>query len=278
MSSPDPINVSIIMPVWNGARFMDKAIASVVAQTRSEWELLIVDDGSTDDSLARAERWKDLVNRHFREEKIRVYATGTPNSGPQVGRNLAAEHARYDIFAYLDQDDLFFPRRIEDLIPFFKKFDLVFAPYEILEKGRLTLWNIRNLWEGSSYVCSSEGDREPLFEAWVQTNLQRLNLSVPLGVANRRNIYKEVGGFQPGIVVGSDGILWRRMADRGARIGFCSVIAGRYYVRPDSQARVRRPFSTGGHEMQKDHPLGSNGQYLDAEWFASLEKKRRGQL
>jgi len=276
MSSPDPINVSIIMPVWNGARFMDRAIASVVAQTSPNWELLIVDDGSTDDSVARAERWQDLVNVHFGEEKIRVFSTGLSRSGEQTGRNLAAEKARYEIFAYLDHDDLCFPRRIESLLPLFDQYDFIFSPYEILEKGRITIWNIRALWERQSYNCSSEGEREPPFEAWVRSSLQRVNLSVPLGVAHRKEIFERAGGFQPGIIVGTDGILWRRMADRGARIGSCPVIAGRYNVRSDSQARTRRPFSTGGFELDKNHPLGPNGQYLDAEWFADLEKKRKG--
>lgn len=267
--------ISVIMPVWNGARFMDRAIASVVAQTRSEWELLIVDDGSSDDSLARAQRWRDLVNGHLGEVKIRVFSTGMANTGPQVGRNLAAQEARYDIFAYLDQDDLYFPRRVESLLAHFEQFDLIFAAYEILERGRLTLWDLRALWERSSYVCSSEGYREPPFEAWVRVVIQRGEPAVPLGVAHRRGIFEQVGGFQPEIVVGASGVLWRRMADRGARIGFCPVIAGRYCVRPDSQARTRRPFSTGGFELQQDHPLGSNGQYLDAEWFAALERRRQ---
>jgi hypothetical protein len=59
---------------------------------------------------------------------------------------------RYDIFAYLDMDDLFFPSRIESLLPLFDRYDMVFAAYEILEKGRLTLWNIWALWESQSYV------------------------------------------------------------------------------------------------------------------------------
>lgn len=218
------------MPVWNGARFIDKAIASVVAQTRSEWELLIVDDGSTDDSLERVKRWRDLINDHYQEEKIRVFTTGMANSGPAVGRNLAAEHARYDIFAYLDHDDLFFPRRIESLLPLFEQFDMVFAPYEILEKGRLTLWNIFVLWQHQSYVCRSEGDREPSFKVWLRAQLQHHTISVGLGAANRRKMFEQVGGFQPGLTTDSDGVLWRRMADQGARIGLCPVIAGRYYV------------------------------------------------
>ena len=268
--------ISVIMPLWNGAKYMDRAIASVVAQTRPEWELLIVDDGSIDDSVPRAERWRDLVNLHFGEEKIRLFSTGRPNSGPAVGRNLAAGNARYDIFGYLDHDDLYFPRRIESLLFFLTQYDcgVVFSPYEILEKGRLTLWNVQGQWEQQSYVCSSEGEREPPFGVWIKSELQRCNISVPLGVAHRAKIFEQVGGFQPEIFVGSDGVLWRRMADQGATIGFCPVIAGRYYVRPDSQARTRRPFSTGGFELDKNHPVGANGQYLDAGWFANLKKKK----
>jgi glycosyltransferase involved in cell wall biosynthesis len=268
--------ISIIMPVWNGARFLDRAIASVVSQTQSDWELLIADDGSTDESVERVERWRSLVNGHYAEERIRLFFTNAANSGPQVGRNLAAEHARYDLFAYLDMDDLYFPRRIESLLFLFKRdhHDLIFAPYEILENGRLNLWNPMELWKSDSVVCSSEGDRDPAFDVWARAALQRRNLSVPLGVATRRKIVDEVGGFQPGVLLGTDGILWRRMADRGAKIGSCPIVAGRYIVRPDSQARVKRPFITGGHEIRRDDPLGSNGQYLDAEWFAALERKR----
>jgi glycosyltransferase involved in cell wall biosynthesis len=265
--------ISVIMPVWNGARFMDRAIASVVCQTSPNWELLIVDDGSTDDSMARAERWKDLVNTHLGKEKIRIFSTEIPHSGVQVGRNLAAKQARYNIFAYLDHDDLFSPNRIESLLPYFNRYDLVFSPYEIQEKEALRLYHPGSLWEKQSYPCSSEGERTPLFENWVQIALKVTNISVPLGVAHRRQCFDEVGGFQPGIIVGDDGILWRRMAERGARIAFCPVIAGRYIVRPDSQARTRKPFSISSFEMDVNHPLGSNGQYLDAEWFASLKKK-----
>lgn len=268
--------ISVIMPVWNGARFIDRAIASVVAQTHAAWELLIIDDGSTDDSPARAAHWRDLVNGHLREERIRLFSTDRPRSGPAVGRNIAAEHARYDLFAYLDVDDLFFPRRLESVVPLFDRYDMIFSPYEIQEKGRLNIWNLHGMWQKRSYVCNSEGDREPPFSAWMRGYSQRANPSIPLGVAHRRRFYEEVGGFQPGVVVGEDGILWRRMADRVANIGFCPVIAGRYHVRADSLARTRTPLATGGHEIRKDDPLGSNGQYLDADWFAALEKRKRG--
>jgi glycosyltransferase involved in cell wall biosynthesis len=266
--------ISIIMAVWNGTRFMDKAIASVVCQTSPDWELLIVDDGSTDDSAAKAASWRDLVNNHLGEEKVRLFFTGMANSGPQVGRNLAAEHARYDIFAYLDQDDIFFPHRIQTLAPMFDRYDLVFAPYEVHEPNHSYVWDLRSLWHRDSFVTSSEGERDPPFELWIRKVMTRQEACVPLGVSHRRDVFEQVGGFQPGIVSGASGILWRRMSEKGARAGFCPVLAGRYNVRPDSQARTRKPFSIGGIELQKDHPLGANGQYLDAEWFASVQRHK----
>jgi glycosyltransferase involved in cell wall biosynthesis len=266
--------ISIIMPVWNGARFMDRAIASVVAQTSPAWELVIVDDGSEDDSLERAHRWRELVNRHYGEEKIVVLCTGGSNSGTAVTTNAGVARARHAVVTYVHMDDLLFPCRVESLLPRFDRFDLVFAPYEIFEHNRLNLWNLAAYWEKNAPVCSSEGDRDPPFPVWMHAQTARHNISVPLGVAHTRELFDKVGGFQPGILVASEGVAWRRMADRGARIGFSPVVAGRYNVRADSQARTRKPFSTGGFELQKDHPTGSNGQYLDAEWFAGLGRKQ----
>lgn len=78
--------ISIIMPVWNGSRFLDRAIASVLAQTSPEWELVVVDDASTDDSVMRIERWRSLVIDHLGAEKIRLESNGI-NSGSSVARN-----------------------------------------------------------------------------------------------------------------------------------------------------------------------------------------------
>jgi glycosyltransferase involved in cell wall biosynthesis len=268
--------ISVIMAVWNGARFMDRAIASVVAQTSPAWELIIVDDGSEDDSPERARRWQTLVNTHLGEEKIRVFST-TRRSGPNAARNLAAAVARHVFFAYIDCDDLWFPQRIESLVPFLEQFDVVFAPYLIFEKGRRGAYNLYTLWGKNSYVCSSEGDREPPFDAWLRASTQKVNVSVPLGVAHRRCVFEGAGGFQTDIVVGADGVLWRRMADQGASIGFCPVVAGIYHVRSDSHARTHRLFSPASFELDRKHPSGSNGQYLDADWFAALEKGRQAE-
>jgi glycosyltransferase involved in cell wall biosynthesis len=272
--------ISIIMPVWNGSRFLDRAIASVLAQTSFEWELIIVDDASTDDSVKRIERWRSLVIDHLGEEKVRIESNGV-NSGSSVARNRGVAAARHDIITYLDCDDILFAHRVEILCQIFRMqnsaFDLLFAPYEIFENGKRKLWHVGAMWEKAAHTTSSTGEREPPFALWARAYLQRGNLSIPLGIAHRKEIFEKVGGFQTGIILGQEGVLCRRMADKGARIGLCPAPAGRYFVRPDSQARTERLPSTGGFKIQKDHPLGPNGQYLDAEWFASLENKKKAQ-
>ena len=97
--------VSVIMAVYNGEEFLDAAVGSVVTQTLSDWELVIVDDGSTDGTGSMADRWAAA------DPRIRVIHQ--PNSGrPAAARNRGMREARGGIIAFLDADDLYHPDRL----------------------------------------------------------------------------------------------------------------------------------------------------------------------
>jgi len=98
MSGP---TFSVIMPVYNHAAYVDGAIASVVAQTREDWELWIVNDGSTDDSATIADRWAWRDNR--------IHLIHQPNAGPAAARNEGFRRTRAPWLAFLDSDDLYYP-------------------------------------------------------------------------------------------------------------------------------------------------------------------------
>ena len=100
--------VSIIMIFLNGERFIEEAIASVFAQTWPHWELLLVDDGSSDRSPAIAKAWAER-----RPERVRYlqHADGA-NHGTGPSRNLGLDHARGEYIAFLDADDVFLPERL----------------------------------------------------------------------------------------------------------------------------------------------------------------------
>ena len=96
--SPTPA-ISIIMPLYNKAAQVLDTVASVAAQTVSDWELVIVDDGSTDDGPA-------LV-RALGDARIRMVSQ--TNAGVSAARNRGVELARADLVTFLDADDLWFP-------------------------------------------------------------------------------------------------------------------------------------------------------------------------
>ncbi len=101
-------SVSAILPVFNGRRFLRRTIESVLAQTLPPLELIVVDDGSTDGSLEELEQLTDVP--------IPIRVLRQANQGQSAARNLAARHAQGEYLAFLDQDDLWYPRHLELLV------------------------------------------------------------------------------------------------------------------------------------------------------------------
>jgi glycosyltransferase involved in cell wall biosynthesis len=105
--------VSVIVPVHNVDRFLGEAVESVLAQTYREWELLLVDDGSTDGSRQIAERY---AAEH--PERIRfLHHQGHENRGASATRNLGIAHARGEYLALLDADDTWLPEKLAQQVP-----------------------------------------------------------------------------------------------------------------------------------------------------------------
>jgi glycosyltransferase involved in cell wall biosynthesis len=116
--------VSIIMPSYNTARFLQETIDSVLAQTYQNWELIIVDDCSTDDTASIVESIKD--------DRIRFFQNET-NSGAAVSRNRALREARGRWIAFLDSDDLWEPKKLEKQIFFMEENNCSFSYTNYLE-------------------------------------------------------------------------------------------------------------------------------------------------
>lgn len=104
--------VSIIMPSYNTGRFIKKTIDSVLAQTHINWELIIVDDCSTDNT-------DEIVSQYLSDHRIR-YIKNETNSGAAVSRNRALREAKGKWVAFLDSDDLWEPNKLEKQTAFMK--------------------------------------------------------------------------------------------------------------------------------------------------------------
>jgi len=129
--------VSIVMPAYNAGKYIGRAIESVLAQTYDNWELIIVDDGSTDNTYEVASRYKDPRIRILRHDK---------NMGTGPSRNDALSASRGQWIAVLDADDEWLPRRLERLLPEALEADDIFVSDLLTlcfdNNGNLIPWKI----------------------------------------------------------------------------------------------------------------------------------------
>ncbi|MGD2107773.1 MAG: glycosyltransferase family A protein, partial [Phycisphaerae bacterium] len=97
--------VSVTMTVYNAGSYLEVAVGSILAQTYTDFEFVIIDDGSTDDSLRRLERFAACDDR--------VHLVSRPNTGISRARNDALSLARGQFVAVMDADDVAHPERLE---------------------------------------------------------------------------------------------------------------------------------------------------------------------
>ena len=116
--------VSIIMPTYNCGRFIAESIRSVLAQTYTNWELLIVDDCSTDNTAQVVGSFNDPRIHYLRNEQ---------NKGAALTRNKALREAKGRYIAFLDSDDLWLPAKLEHQIAFMQQNGYAFSYHEYTE-------------------------------------------------------------------------------------------------------------------------------------------------
>jgi teichuronic acid biosynthesis glycosyltransferase TuaG len=129
--SRDDALISIIMPLFNSDRFVEETLESVLAQTYGKWELVVVDDCSTDSSYEKVEAFSRRVGRG----RVHLYSLAV-NQGAAKARQVALSHVKGDYVAYLDSDDVWLPRKLERQLEFMKGDGaaMCFTGYETIEE------------------------------------------------------------------------------------------------------------------------------------------------
>lgn len=131
--------ISIITPAYNASRFIGKTIESVQAQSYTNWELLIADDVSQDNTA-------DIVRQYAQTDNRIRLTTLDDNLGAAEARNVIIRKARGKYIAFLDSDDLWRPEKLEKQLGFMEKYKLAFTctAYEcISEDGQKVLYTVK---------------------------------------------------------------------------------------------------------------------------------------
>ena len=131
--------VSIVMPVHNGEQYVQDAIKSVLAQTYETFELIVIDDGSTDKSLQIIQELKK------KDTRIKVLRRTEPSGGPAVPRNLGMDIAKGRYLAFIDCDDLWYPEKLQGQVEFMLGNEAVisFTAYQRISESGESLRKVR---------------------------------------------------------------------------------------------------------------------------------------
>jgi glycosyltransferase involved in cell wall biosynthesis len=186
--------VSIIIPTFNGGKYLVKTIVSALAQTYPNKEIIVVDDGSTQDIATLLKQFKDLIIL-IRQE----------NSGPGAARRRGFEHSRGEFIAFLDHDDIWSPDNVTrqvDLLENDHHIGLSYTYPQLIDQDDKLIPN-----EPPSFFTNGE-----VFKDFLKGN----RITTFSATMLRRIAYESVGGIDPDIrlMTCDDYDLWLRIAAR----------------------------------------------------------------
>ena len=190
MTAADPL-VSVVIPAYNRASIVPRAIASVLAQTYQDWELIVVDDGSRDKTREAVEKFSDARIRLVRHQQ---------NAGQSAARNTGIQAARGKYIAFLDSDDEWLPEKLARDVEAFEaggdQVGLVYCGKKLVgADGQLLKVRMPTL-QGDVHASLLQGDF----------------IGSCSRVAVRRRVLEPLGGFDESLCSYEDWDLWLRVA------------------------------------------------------------------
>lgn len=202
--------VSVIMPTYNCGRFIEETIASIQAQSYENWEIVIMDDCSTDNT-------RELVeNMMARDGRIKYHCL-SENSGAAVARTEAMKLADGEYMAFCDSDDLWMPDKLEKQLKFMQDNGYAFSctAYEQIDEDSVSLGRVIKTVE--------------------KTNYNRLLLDCPVGNSSVMYHVEKMGKFEvPNIRKRNDDALWLQMLKKEKYIWGMPEVLMRYRIRKNS--------------------------------------------
>ncbi len=196
-----PMQIDVIVPTFNRAHTVEKAVESVLNQTYKNFNLYIVDDGSTDETLKVLLKYKSLPN---------VYILTQENRGVSSARNLAVKNSHAEWISFLDSDDEWLPNKLETQINF------------LLKNPHYNFLHSEEIWVRNGVRVNPKVKHQKSNENIFLRSLDFCLIS-PSTVIMKRNLFLECGAFDETFTVCEDYDLWLKILAR-EEIGFTNEI------------------------------------------------------
>jgi glycosyltransferase involved in cell wall biosynthesis len=247
--------VSVMMPVYNAERYVGKAVESILGQSFGDFELLILDDGSTDGSLE--------VLRGYAQRERRIRLTSRPNRGLVDSRNELLDAARSDLVACMDADDISLPDRLEKQVAYLRE-----HPDCVLVGSRVTIIDP----DGQPLRIMGQHLTHEAIDAALM-NAEGQIIYNP-SVVFRKQVAQQVGAYRRGFDPAEDLDLFLRMAE-----------VGRLANLTEPLVQYREHLGKVGHRQAERQSIGARTSLEEAyrrrglaapEWLAGFELRRPG--
>lgn len=213
--------VSVVIPTYNCAKFLGRTIDSALRQTYRDFEIIVVDDGSTDGTQA-------LVAAY--EESVRyVYQ---PNQGASAARNAALSRASGEFIAYLDADDLWRPDKLSRQVEFLDAHStcgFVHTEVSVIDEQDTVL-----------HTCFNQDTKRPIPQGQCVRDLLLRSHIQTLTVVERRTAFDDAGKFDPRLPIAQDYLHWIGVGLQGYGVGYLPEPLGQYRWRAGSLMSSQR--------------------------------------
>ena len=226
-TAPDPL-ISVVMPSFNRAGLITRAITSILGQTLDRFELIIVDDGSTDGTLALLERNRD--------PRIAVFQLRR-NAGAPAARNAGVSMARSPLIAFQDSDDEWQPGLLAAHVSVLARADVSFCQLDQRYGSGHTLY------PPPGWRLSSDVYAQLLESSHISTQT----------LAMTKGVFERAGGFDPAMPRFQDWDLVLRLAQAGARFHYIDQPLAIAHDSPDSLTRSQEKGIIGRRRLIEKH-------------------------
>lgn len=200
--------VSVLMPVFNGAKYLSYTIENILTQSYKNIELIVVDDGSTDDSY-------NIAYRYVNEYEWRVKVFSQPNSGACVARTRALKESTGKYVMFMDADDLISPQKIEYQMEILRKNN----KYTIVSSE----WDIfyTNINEAKfPKRCIYKDYTVPL--NMLIEMMEKGEMMLTSCWLTSRELIESVGEWDPRFTINDDGVYFSKVLTKASKVCFCS--------------------------------------------------------
>lgn len=209
--------VSIIIPCYNSEKYIAETIQSVMNQTYTNWEMIIINDGSTDNSVT-------ILNQFLKEDN-RIQLINKSNSGVSDTRNKGLEIAQGDFVTFLDADDVWYITNLEKKVNFLVStgYDVVYSYCQLIDEYA----------EPIDSILKGENNLKIADFLSLKANYN----TAPSGVLFRKEVLQKIGGFDVNLSNNADQDILIQSLANGFKIGVVSEVLWNYRIHAENMSK-----------------------------------------